>query len=315
MLRTLLTLLTLLLPAIAAVPAGADAGTGSHAPPPPVADTRVLRADILPGPTGWTAVALTVDVDSVLTLEGTLPPPARADKPSRAHLLVAREGGGHPAPVGSGSSTFSIAAVDARGARVACCGEPVMGAPGGGGEFEAGGWWLAAGDTLWIGLLAYEVDPSQGEVVIRSDAGTLISGEARSGTDVQFVDLVDEAKRRAIGADLLGRRLVGGAGDVHLDWWPTGAGFFELSYQAWGDARATLGIEVPSETVLDGEVVAEEWGHVTAMQQGRFAVSFTDVDPGRHRPFLLGPTGELRAEVLYADLHLPGEGLYVWSEG
>jgi hypothetical protein len=100
---------------------------------------------------------------------------------------------------------------------------------------------------------------------------------------------------------------------VHFDWWSSGAGFLDMSYRSTGNARATLTVEVSSETVLEGETLAEECEHVTAMQEGRFAVSLTDVAPGRTVP--LGATTGERAEVFYADLHLPGHALYAWHDG
>jgi hypothetical protein len=86
-----------------------------------------------------------------------------------------------------------------------------VGAAGDGGSFEAQ-WFLPAWETVWVGFLAYHVDASQGEILIQSDAGMLRPYETRSGLDVAYVDLVDEAKGRGIGVDFLGQRMTGPAG-------------------------------------------------------------------------------------------------------
>lgn len=273
----------------------------------------VIDASAMPAEDGWFLVPLTAEQAVSVDVQAKH---RQTYDPSRAQAAFVLVGD----PLGNGIASGGLgylwrpSEVNARGTRAWCC-EDVTSrfqTVDSGTTESATDAWLQPGETLWVGLAAVGwVEGSKLKITLTSYGAPLYAGEPRTGTTVEAVDLVDEARRLGTNARLGGAHLVGDHGDVARSWSPAGTGFLMLDAYAQGDAGARIDVRLPSGAIHRNEDLHEEsLGLMTFERGGRIDVRLADVhEPG---PSWDGRSSGLQARAFYADLSVPLAGLQAW---
>lgn len=323
MLRALLALLALAAPAATWVAADGDASPDeSHHAHPSEHDAPVselfLDASLLPGPTGWFAVPVTAQGDTLVQIatkeevvhdgagvKAVMPllalapeaPPAWHASVYRGQDLVSASYDGER--VGTGLGTLGH-----------------VGLVGGGGTGE-GTHWLQAGQTLWVGLAAQSWDPAQDvfRMRLRSYEAAIELGEPVTGDGVHAVDLVQDARESGRAVHALGQNVLSEPADVAHEWGSARGGLLVVSYFADGDdVSGTLSVRAPggvSRVIALRDVV----GGFIAAGPGDYAVKLSDLRaPSDAQQWGSQEWQWVQATAMHVDVELPGEGVWEWHD-
>jgi hypothetical protein len=290
---------------------GVFLATASDAAPPSATSEEVPYStlqfgdDLLPAATGWFAVPVfvdrpayvRVDVESYVE-EG----PAF----SMGQVLVAVEGRGPSPAMGTTSgSAPSVAEASAAGRLAECC-SPLLHSMGWSQGDMGRAILLHPGETLWVGLAAYEWHEWSDAWFQVSAQAILAQGEPQTGERVEAVDLYAEARRAGTQARVLNQEVTVATGAAERSW--TAEGYGLLAFSAWrsqDDVDARVMLELPGASVE--RHIGEEGVDAFAHHVGAFKVRLDE---------LTGPTLAqgpwLEAKVLFADVSIPGDAVFIY---
>lgn len=280
---------------------------------PPQAYTLVIDGAHMPGERGWFLVPLTSSEPVSVDIETKHRMAYDADRAQASALIIGSTEEPWANVMPTQGSSWRDVEVNHAGRRVSCCQEVTTRIPGNtpgasGGSSGGSGAFVEPGRTLWVGLAADGWAPgSKLKIELTSWGAPLLMGAVVTGTTVEAVDLVDEARKAGSNARFASQTLVGGPGEAVRTWRPAGTGLLAIEASAQHDAWGTLAVHVPGEVPLRDERLQDEYYYGVALRAGGpFEVRLTDVH--EPRPTFLVQDNEygwLHARAFYADLSVP----------
>lgn len=257
--------------------------------------TVVLTGDELPDSAGWFAAPIEADTPASVHVRFTPRLDNTDDQPKVAvpfyvqhdRLYTYLMAAGHEKPT-------SVHAADQR---VECCTDRFHGQGGRANLSLSTG--TAPETPLYVGLLAHGWRDGD-SVTIRatSDQAAIEAGSIRTGTDVEAVDLFEEARRdpsvRGAGLAVPGDRT-----DVDLEWRAGGSGLVSVAWE-YEEGRGDVELGLPNGSTLASGPSLETDGSIDVVAgSGEYSLSFTNAS--RDSP------DEGEAFALFADVELPYE--------
>lgn len=261
---------------------------------------------LLPGETGWFALPFTVDQPAYVRVEMDLFEYTTGAPFTMSQAIVAIEGReSWPYMSFGGYAPAPLLEVAHEGAEIVHCCDDVttswsMGTSGGRTPI-----YLEPGETLWVGLAAYQWTDSHDAWFTLSAQALLTQGVPRTGTTVEAVDLYDEAMSAGTRVRALSYAAQPVAGSVERAWHADGFGLF--SVHAWrhdGDGRVT--IEIPGIAPVASRI-GEDGVFAAAHRAGDFRVALDELE---------GPAVSqwewIEARAFFADIDIPGDVAFVY---
>lgn len=272
---------------------------------------------LLPGPTGWFLVPVTVAETAALQLDLEIRSEDADATPSLTGLVHGTADRLQMEVVDgwTGGPLKPVAEVNRDGTTVSCCAQAGLSAMSSGTKgtlsFD-----LAAGETFWLGLLAADWEPgSEAAFSLRSDVPFTV-GALHQGRDVRAVDLVEEA-RRAGDNVRTGDVQMGSSGVGAASFEPRGTGLVVVDYWAQGEARGRVKVTKGPETLVDTRMGDGDFGRLAAATGGAVGVVLSDLDiPNRLPSDALTDPGRfdhVAVRVLFADVDVPFDALQQWE--
>lgn len=179
---------------------------------------------------------------------------------------------------------------------------------------------LHAGETLHVGLAADGWDPSQSfHIRVEGLDAPLEIGQLSTGTAVEAIDLVQEARENGTVVLAGDRTVAGDHGEAHLSWDAEGTTLFSVDVWAEGDTQAKARLELPNGTVIDnGDGRNQSFWAIGSSGPGDTSLSLTDLEAENLAEELLAPGGSgwVGATALVAQIDLTTTALEVhrWPE-
>lgn len=174
---------------------------------------------------------------------------------------------------------------------------------------------LDAGETLHVGLAADGWDPSQSlHIRVEGLDAPLEIGELSTGTAVEAIDLVQEARENGTVVLAGDRAVAGDHGEAHLSWDAEGTNLFSVDVWAQGDTQAKARLELPNGTVVDnGDGRNQSFWATGSSGPGETRLSLTDLGTENLAEELLEPGGSgwVGATALVAQVDLSTTALEV----
>ncbi|HUR69640.1 MAG TPA: hypothetical protein VM370_10370 [Candidatus Thermoplasmatota archaeon] len=268
-----------------------------------------LGSDLLPGPTGWFAVPITVDREAYVRVDVSYYEFEHGQF-AMSQAIVAIEGAAaDPSWAFGGYHQDPAFAIEHDGQELVRCCEDLVTAwstgMGSGGQPIL----VEPGQTLWVGLAAFQWDDQHNAWFTISGQAVLTQGEPRTGARVEAVDLFEEARRAGTHAYALSQHVQPAFGAASRTWTSDGYGLFSLTADAWVDSGsdARIRLSIPGEAPREARIQGDSGAYAGAHRAGTYAVTLDDV----HAPLLQqGPA--IHAVALFADVDVPGDVAFVY---